>query len=878
MRRKVPTNQSQKKFETEMANFKGMNNTQHPTLLPLNTPSNLQNSYFQDGILTKRNGYTKFGTSVSSGITETFDTTTYKDTTGGVTTANWDTVNSVLKLTLSSELNGGYNPWYSISDLMPMSVGRYEKLGQSFKCIESGYLSSIKVKLIKHLSPTGNMVAKIFTHSGVYGSTSVPGTLLATSDILDVSTVSSAGVSEYIFTFTTTNPLLLNNSYYVFGLEYSGGDLNNYINVIYKSGNFYNGNASQGTSSYVANNSIDLYFYTYVKQYLSPEVGQSLPYDTGTVSPTYQINNSYSLNGGSIVFEYSSSANGSTGWDAWTTDITTLSKRYIRWRATITGSNTSTPTVETITITYSGKSIVSSHSWTKPGTTEKYLFEVADTNLYMYDSVDGDYKIIKANLTTGLRTTAVGFSEGVKSYFIITNGTDSVMRFNGKVSTGTNVTIGGAGHTTVTGTGTTWKNTPGHMDQLVAGGRIKIGTTWYTIASLTDDTHLEISVAGTDGTYAYEAYAVNVLGGLTTAGIGGTELKGKYVTTYKNQVMISGIVYPAGYESWVHVSAYLSGTTWSYTVDASGNPTFTNGSGAININTNDGQIITALVPFGNSVYIHKSDIYGTKKSINSLTRNVESWTNVPVSTQYAAISQTAIVSTPNAFYFIDRSGIVVGNGVTFNKIDNDISATTSLFNQTCLQNSVAAYNVQEGNEFLFFGVPIGTATTNDHLLMYDIQQRGWGLMNGLNIGCFAIYSDVYTPELYFGDQLANSQVLKWNSGTSDNGAPIEWIVETGELLLKQYFENKKMKYLYAFFEPTGDYIVHAYYSLNGGPYVELTETITVDGTSSDVFKRWSLPGLKGSSIKFKFYNNEKDQPITLVRAGVVMVDKGLRRI
>lgn len=1063
MRKIVPTIKAQKKFETEMAGFRGMNNTMHPTLLPLNVPSNLQNSYFQDGMLKKRNGYGQFGSPPTGNIIEEFYATTYRDTptTGSweatlgkaelyrATTAQIDTsttaemfaygnarksvVSSNGEIVVFYQDAGGLKARMAIDSNLNkiLQIGTWTDLsgsaGESTIYASSvvgwgTFIDSSNNIHVSYVTGIGSLYYILLTYNA--GSWSVGSPNLVTVNAGGSSAgscaigVTSAGVIWVVYAWLTdrsdtylrsksssdgltwsaatniyvtewSNPLsvdlVINNDEplivflegytYLYSNQYDGsswgdssdrlliatigfgtsnsfslvkiaddslmvgyagaygsiysyngtswsisttitdntnGEISlctngtkvwaihtkyentNQLEIVYR---YYNGSAwdtnytaitaDNANNDYVQTpmfvyNSVPIFWITgtsnpySLKSYTAQISGivQSKSYDVLTGTQTYLAIPVETLNGGTIVYEYADSADDIT-FSSWTSDYTTLSERYIKFKITLSTNKLDiSPWVEKLTISYSGLSIVSMHSWTKPGTTEKYLLEIGGTNLYMYDEVSDTYIIIKNNLTNGLRCTSVGFSEGLKSYFVLTNGTDSVMRFNGKVSTGT-ITTSGTSYATVTNSGTSKWNTAGHMDQLSAGGAIKIGSSWYVIDSVFNDTVLYLVGTGPAVTNStYEGYGINTLGGLSTAGIGGGELKGKYITAYKNQLMISGI---PNYESWVQVSAYLSGTTWSYSVDGSGNPTFTNGSGAINVSTNDGQIVTALVPFGNSVQVHKSDIYYTKKSVYSLTRSTETWTNYAVSTQYAAVSQYATVTGPNAVYFVDSSGIVMTNGVTFQKMDNDIAATTALFNKTYIKYAIAAYNVQEGSEFLFFGVPISSSVTNDYLLMYDISNKGWGIMNGLNMGCFAIYSDVYTPELYFGDQLATSRILKWNSGTSDDGQPIEWIVETSELPIKQYFERKKFKYLYAFFEPTGSFDVLAYYSLDGAAYVQLTDAVETSG-SDDVFKRWNLPGLNGSSVKFKFYNNEKDEPITLVRAGVVSIDKGLRRI
>jgi hypothetical protein len=95
----------------------------------------------------------------------------------------------------------------------------------------AGLLASCKFWLKKYNSPTGNAVAKLYTHSGSLGSTSVPtGVALATSSTYDVSLLTSS--YQWIeFTFPWKYTQTATN--YCLAIEYSGGDASNYVHVGY---------------------------------------------------------------------------------------------------------------------------------------------------------------------------------------------------------------------------------------------------------------------------------------------------------------------------------------------------------------------------------------------------------------------------------------------------------------------------------------------------------------------------------------------------------------------------------------------------------------------------------------------------------------------
>lgn len=102
---------------------------------------------------------------------------------------------------------------------------------QSFDPSTTSYsVTSCKFYLSKTLSPTGNAVAKLYAHSGTYGTSSLPtGSALATSNTLDVSTLTTSFVL-YELTFATPYTISA-STYYEIAIEYSGGDASNLVSV-----------------------------------------------------------------------------------------------------------------------------------------------------------------------------------------------------------------------------------------------------------------------------------------------------------------------------------------------------------------------------------------------------------------------------------------------------------------------------------------------------------------------------------------------------------------------------------------------------------------------------------------------------------------------
>lgn len=137
----------------------------------------------------------------------------------------------------------------------------FTKLGQSFTAYNA-YLDSCKFYLSKTGSPTGNITANLYAHSGAFGSSSVPtGAALATSTAVSAATVSD-GFALVTFTFDGT--YLFTSVNYVITIEYSGGDASNRINVgTDTTSPTHSGNYSQYSGSWSAISGNDLTFYVY---------------------------------------------------------------------------------------------------------------------------------------------------------------------------------------------------------------------------------------------------------------------------------------------------------------------------------------------------------------------------------------------------------------------------------------------------------------------------------------------------------------------------------------------------------------------------------------------------------------------------------------
>jgi len=154
------------------------------------------------------------------------------------------------------------------------------------------YVTRVHARLRKTGSPTGNLTAKIYAHSGSFGSSSVPtGGALATSVNIDVSKLTTTYAETEIG--FTTQYLMTASTNYVVSFEYSGGDGSNYVEVEGAASGTHAGNRSENTGSWGASAGSDLWFAVYDSPQLyglSGEVFRGITHEVAIGSPSGTFN------------------------------------------------------------------------------------------------------------------------------------------------------------------------------------------------------------------------------------------------------------------------------------------------------------------------------------------------------------------------------------------------------------------------------------------------------------------------------------------------------------------------------------------------------------------------------------------------------------
>lgn len=162
-------------------------------------------------------------------------------------------------------------------------------LGQSFAG-DGEDLDSAKFYLKKQSSATGSVSISIYAHSGTYGSGIPTGSALATSDSLDVSTLTTS-YQLITFSFTGANRInLVNGTHYfaVFNLNITSASPNDFIVGTDNSSPTHSGNYAFFQSGSWSAGTKDICFYIYGTTSISPSSSLS-PSSSISSSPSSSI-------------------------------------------------------------------------------------------------------------------------------------------------------------------------------------------------------------------------------------------------------------------------------------------------------------------------------------------------------------------------------------------------------------------------------------------------------------------------------------------------------------------------------------------------------------------------------------------------------------
>ncbi len=336
------------------------------------------------------------------------------------------------------------------------------------------------------------------------------------------------------------------------------------------------------------------------------------------------------------------------------------------------------------------------------------------------------------------------------------------------------------------------------------------------------------------------------------ADLGGGSPDAKYVVFHKNMAFAAG---DDANSSTLYFSDLGDIDNWA-----------TGLSGNVNVETDDGSVIRAIVPGFDALYIWKDHsiwrLSGNDKDTFVLQRMVS---------DIGTLSGKSIGQIGNDFIFVSDDGdiILYDGAVKVRNISAKIQGTIDgwAFDRIFYTPAVIF------DDDYYIGYSTVATSTNSKVLLFDTFYSAWTKFDGLNVNAIWVGEDANGKEaIFFGDYIGNT--YQYPSGTDDNGTAISDFWVGKQFRFPELTPEKDLKLVRIFVNEEGDYNlcveIRTDYSATG-----IATNISLLGTSSlydtavygtDLYGGQNLiisriePDVGKNFFQFKFFNENADEP------------------
>jgi len=339
----------------------------------------------------------------------------------------------------------------------------------------------------------------------------------------------------------------------------------------------------------------------------------------------------------------------------------------------------------------------------------------------------------------------------------------------------------------------------------------------------------------------------------------------KYMTAWQDFLVMAG---DTSNPSRVWFSEQNAPNVWSTYGQIYGN--------YLEIDDGDGDVITGVFQWNGSLYVSKQH----SLHIVEFTGNAAApFQRRRLPGDIGALSGFTFKDVGGFFVFLSERGIAgcVGSIASIapgmeNILDLFDPNDSDRFNLAACTYSTAGHNRVLGQ--VWFGVSSTNATTRDKVLIFDYTNKCFWLDDGISGNYFTEVGDANGFfSAWSGDY--SGQIFQHDSGTTDNGAAIDWYFTTPNLGMKDPYAWKHFDKLMV----AGDKQTSGTLSID--VYVDrsttATKTLTVDMTADRMLTGYLTQiGVRGKTVQFKFRNSESGVPVHIDSFGVYYDNVGLQ--
>lgn len=419
----------------------------------------------------------------------------------------------------------------------------------------------------------------------------------------------------------------------------------------------------------------------------------------------------------------------------------------------------------------------------------------------LYRGNDSTGALTAITLGSGVSLTAASFIDWtvVNGTLLIADGANKIQKYRG--STNANYTTGTIsvtnGDATVTGSGTTWTT----ATNAAVGEYIKLpDSKWYKIATITDDTHLEIEITDANGGYqgstlSGQAYTISPWGEIqgnldtSTAITSLTRPTPKFIENHINRVWTANEPDEVNRVRWSTIDTTVSGLEHFNDFDTANN------AGSLIVPSGSGDQITGIYSLNGVLYVFQR--HATWKLLGTSPQNFE-FKNV--SNEIGLVDKRTLVEYDNYLVFLSDLGVYIFDGVNFkNLTDGVINTTLATF-----ANKTSTSATLWDNSYLLSYTP-SSGSYNSEALIIDLTREIWARATKVYANAWSVWrGGTDTGEVYFISSNQGS-IYRWDTGSSDDGYEIEMLYDTPSLGFDVSTNTKTLKKFFVQAAASGDY-------------------------------------------------------------------------
>jgi hypothetical protein len=221
-----------------------------------------------------------------------------------------------------------------------------------------------------------------------------------------------------------------------------------------------------------------------------------------------------------------------------------------------------------------------------------------------------------------------------------------------------------------------------------------------------------------------------------------------------------------------------------------GDPTAWTSTNYVDLQPGDGEQVMGAAAWGDKLFIFKETKFFVFTSDASLDEDgLPIFDYYEVNTGAGLASRRALATARDGVYFMSRYGVYFTNGAPPTLLSELVEpmwrggASVYFQSDTINHADITASVMAWHDERLYLAVPTGASSTNDRLLVLDLQ-RGWWSVYDIAATALASYRRGDQQELHYGDAIGDVRYIstaltdddgeeitsRWRSGWSDYGS------------------------------------------------------------------------------------------------------------